>query len=191
MRSRTVRHRTATASGPLSSTPVGTRQIVRNVVLALGAGFVAVEGPGPTINGWVAARGASDVVAVALGVVALGLLALVLNFWHERQRLQTELDRVGPIASSIPPGLPIGTPAPDFTIRDVDGATLALGGVPFAREARGADLRRTWMWALLEPCPRASALAGVACGEPHRRGDRYRSVSALRGEAGTDPSNAS
>ena len=96
------------------------------MVLALGAVFVAVEGPGPTINGWVAARGASAVVAVVLGVAALALLALALNIWHERNTLRQELDGVRPIIKSMPPGLRIGSLAPDFATLDADGATITL-----------------------------------------------------------------
>jgi thiol-disulfide isomerase/thioredoxin len=110
--------------GRIHSAPAGRSQIGRNSVLAAVAAFVIVEGPGPTINGWVAARTAAEVVAVLLGTAVLLLLAACFQLWRDRERFSAaiaELSRTG-----MRPGLSVGTLAPDFSARDMDGAVFTL-----------------------------------------------------------------
>ncbi|MGI8863623.1 MAG: MauE/DoxX family redox-associated membrane protein [Solirubrobacteraceae bacterium] len=112
--------------GTIHSAPAGRTQVVRNVGLGAVAVFALASGPGSTVNGWISARGASEVVIVLLAVATLGLLALSLVLWRERQHLRLSLSGARRVVSSMPPGLPVGALAPDFSARDLTGETFTL-----------------------------------------------------------------
>ncbi|MCA1645961.1 MAG: hypothetical protein LC797_11025 [Chloroflexi bacterium] len=134
--------------GTIHSAPAGRGQIGRNVVLAALAGFVLGAGPGPTVDGWVSARGASEFTAVFVGIVALALLAASLQTWRENRRLREELTDVQKIAAAMPPGLPVGALAPGFAVRDPDGEALTLD----ALRARGRPIALMFVSPGCGPC---------------------------------------
>ena len=104
--------------GQIHSEPAGTSTLVRNAVLAVAAGVVAVAGPGPSINGWLADRTAVELTLTAVVVAAAFGLVTV---WHRRTRRKVEA------AATRPIGLPVGTTAPDFTFQLLDGTEATLG----------------------------------------------------------------
>jgi hypothetical protein len=134
--------------GTIHSAPAGRGQIARNIALAALAGFVLGAGPGPTIDGWVSARGASEFVAVVVGIMALALLAASLQTWRENRRLREELADVQKIAAAMPPGLPVGALAPSFAVRDADGEVLTLD----ALRARGQAIALMFVSPGCGPC---------------------------------------
>jgi peroxiredoxin len=147
--------------GQLHSAPIGWRTLVRNVVLAAAAAFVVLAGwhdPGISATAWVAGLSAGWGAALGLGL----LLVLVLAFsaWFSLQllsqngrifaRLEAIEAAIGGSAETLEPGgelgaalgaglgaggLPVGSPAPGFTLPSTDGDRHALGpllasGVP-------------------------------------------------------------
>jgi peroxiredoxin len=131
--------------GQLTAGPVGPTTVIRNVVLAGIAGFVAWQGrldPGPSILGWVGLLSTAEQVTLAIALIVLGLLAavifLLLQVVAQQGRLLLRLDALeqglaatGALARSgdsaePTPGLPIGVPAPDFRLPDLDRQEVAL-----------------------------------------------------------------
>jgi uncharacterized membrane protein YphA (DoxX/SURF4 family) len=156
--------------GSLHSAPAGRKQIVRNVVLGAIAVFVIARGTGPAVDDWITARTAAELVSVALGLAALGLAAAVYSYWRQTRRLQTDLDHFRRIADAVPPGLPIGSPAPVFTLKDRAGEPVTLDalrarGVPIALifAVPGSGVCST----VIEELPRWTAALGstLAIGE--------------------------
>lgn len=147
--------------GQLHSAPIGRRTLVRNGVLAAAAGFLLLAGwnhPGVSATEWVAGLSAGWAAALALGV----LLVLVIGFlaWFSLQllsqngRMFARLEAIeaaldgsaglplagtGPVAALgaglAGGGLPVGVPAPDFTLPSTEGdryelASLLASGMP-------------------------------------------------------------
>jgi len=112
--------------GQIHSAPAGRGTLLRNVVLSVLALLVIVEGPGAAIDSWVAARTAAELIAVAAGIGALILGALSLHLWRETRRLGRALGTAQRIAATAPPGVPIGSSAPGFTLDDLRGRTVTM-----------------------------------------------------------------
>ena len=127
--------------GQLHSAPAGWSTLVRNLVLAAGAGFVVVGGwddGGGSITSWTDGLGVGGAVAITAG---LGLAALVLvegwaivNLLRQHGRLLLRIEAleaagVGPSAgaAAASAGLPVGAVAPDFRLATVQGDTRSLG----------------------------------------------------------------
>lgn len=120
--------------GQLHSAPAGRGTLARNLALAVPAGLVAIEGPGPSVSAWVADRTAAELVAIAAGVAAVVLGAFALRFWRENVTLRRDLDDARKDLQGLPPGLPVGTAAPGFALRSArNGETVTLD----ALRARG------------------------------------------------------
>lgn len=115
--------------GALHSAPAGRNTIGRNVALAAVAIFALVEGPGPTIDSWVAGRSGAVVVAVCLSLLAVVLSVLAFWTWSKNRDLTQQVEEAHRIVHGIPPGLPIGTLAPEFDVRAVDGGRLTLASL--------------------------------------------------------------
>jgi thiol-disulfide isomerase/thioredoxin/uncharacterized membrane protein YphA (DoxX/SURF4 family) len=111
--------------GQIHSEPAGRSTLIRNAVLAAGATLVLVAGPGPSLNGGLASLHGAEIALVAVSVLSAALAMAVAQLWGDRQRLQRELDDA--IASKAPPGLPRGTPAPEFELPAVRGTAGSLG----------------------------------------------------------------
>jgi peroxiredoxin/uncharacterized membrane protein YphA (DoxX/SURF4 family) len=140
--------------GQIHSAPVGWQTLVRNVVLAAGAGALIYRGPGragPDVWTWVATlsetgQKAAFVAALVVAFVFFRLLnsarprlSLPVDEEHAdeeeadeedaprqrpRPRPQPRTTPAGPVARGI--GLPIGTPAPEFELPDLTGAKRSL-----------------------------------------------------------------
>jgi peroxiredoxin len=119
--------------GQLQSEPAGHGTLVRNVVLAALAAFVTVAGPGPSVT--------AGIAAVVLG-------ALALRLWQTNRDLRRHLDNAHAQLALFPPGLPVGTPAPAFSLPDIHGETVTLD----ALRARGRPVVLVFVSPGCGPC---------------------------------------
>ncbi len=134
--------------GQLHSEPAGVPTLIRNGFLAAVAVFVVTAGsddPGSSLVGWADDFSAAGWVALAIG--ALGLLLLAAEGWAlvhllgQNGRLLLRLDTLeaavagtgAPLtrtptapAPQPPPGLPVGSPAPAFSLSGLHGETMTL-----------------------------------------------------------------
>jgi protein-disulfide isomerase len=115
--------------GVLTPAPIGARTIVRNCLLLAAGAFVAVSGPGPAIDTWLASRDAATLAVLAALVAALAGIVL----WA----LRSNRTRVTGVWSAKPASQsrPLGAPAPEFSLQDEAGqartlASLSAGGNP-------------------------------------------------------------
>jgi peroxiredoxin len=120
--------------GQLSEGPAGIGTLVRNGLLAALAAFVVVApgAPGPGVLTWLGRRSDADRVAFWLGLTLLALVAAGAWFARELLRAQGRLmlrveELEGTPNHSL--GLPIGTPAPSFSVRAHGGGELTLDGL--------------------------------------------------------------
>lgn len=134
--------------GAIHSAPASRTTLARNVVLAATAGVVVAWGSGPAIDTWVNARSAAELVAVGMGIAALALLAASVPLWLEKRRLSRELGLAEEHLRTIPLGLRVGSPAPHFTLPDVDGGVITLESLL----ARGRPVVLVFLVAGCGPC---------------------------------------
>ena len=112
--------------GRLGSGPVGNRTLIRNVLLAVPAGFVAVYGAGDSIGTSHDSHSTAELVA-ALAVTAGAVLAIAcLRLWRDNRHLRRDAARLEQALADRPAGLPIGTAAPRFALRTVEGPEITL-----------------------------------------------------------------
>lgn len=134
--------------GQLHSAPVSWRTLARNAAMAIFAGFIAWQGPsnsGARVGGWTDAWTAVAerwlLLAVAVAVIAIAAEAwLLLNLLDQQGRILLRLDaaevRLGTSnqrghtntrnGMRQTAGLPIGSPAPAFTLPNLDGEHSSL-----------------------------------------------------------------
>jgi hypothetical protein len=112
--------------GIFHSSRAGPGAIYRNAALAVVAGFVAVQGPGPSLTGWISDHRAGDVLAAVFGAIALLSSAAALRTYRENRRLSGREEYLFGLLSRLPPGLPTGAVAPDFDVPAVGGGRLTL-----------------------------------------------------------------
>jgi methylamine dehydrogenase accessory protein MauD len=136
--------------GQLHSAPVGWKTLARNGALAAVAAFLVWRGwggeMGPSAVGWIGALSTVQVLGLAGGLLVLGLL--IAQWWFLFGLLRQNgrlLARLGAVEESLaaaglapaPPedgahgdepayGVPVGTPAPDFSLRDLQGEEVTL-----------------------------------------------------------------
>lgn len=127
--------------GQLHSEPAGAKMLARNLVLAAIAGFVAFaddSGPGVTdLDGveWLGVAGGLLVVVVLVGGVAavVGLLRqngrLLLRIETVEGALRAHGVDIPEPQTGPPAGLPVGEPAPDFSLPGLDGETATLSSL--------------------------------------------------------------
>jgi peroxiredoxin/uncharacterized membrane protein YphA (DoxX/SURF4 family)/heme exporter protein D len=115
--------------GQLSSAPAGRPTLIRNVLLTVPAVFVVAYGPGEGVDEWVSGHSGTEHVAIAAGLCAAVLAVLLMRSWRQNRRLLRDIDRRREIDELIPPGLPVGTPAPAFSLPRADGATISLAAL--------------------------------------------------------------
>lgn len=105
--------------GQLYSRPLGWSTLVRNVVFALGAGFVLWQtslDTNPGIGSTLA-----KLSVVGWEVIALAVAVILIVFFYLQERHSNAL-----AAAVRPEGLPIGSIAPDFELPAYDGGTKSL-----------------------------------------------------------------
>jgi len=105
--------------GQLYSRPLGWSTLVRNVIFALGAGFVIWQATLATSPGIIATLAKLSVVGWE--VIALALAVILIVFFYLQERHSNAL-----AAAVGPEGLPIDSIAPDFELPAYDGGTKSL-----------------------------------------------------------------
>jgi methylamine dehydrogenase accessory protein MauD len=117
--------------GQLSAAPIGWSTLGRNVVFVAVALFVVVQGrddAGPSTIAWIDRLSTGEAVALAVATVAW--VGLAIQGWlllYLLRRYGELLNRFGPAeASERPRGLPLGTPAPAFSLPDLRGELVTL-----------------------------------------------------------------
>ncbi len=103
--------------GQLYSRPLGWPTLVRNLIFALGAGFVLWQATTEDIVNTLARL--TSIQWLLLGVVAIGTVA---NLIYLRRRHQLESSKPTP----VPTGLPLDAVAPDFKLPAYAGGTTSL-----------------------------------------------------------------
>ncbi len=134
--------------GQLHSAPAGRGTLIRNALLAGLAIVLVVHGPGPAINAWVKARSGAELVAVGFGITTAVLAALSWRLWIERRELRRDVEQLRRATEALPPGLPVGTPAPEFALADLNGETVTLAKL----RARGLPVLLTFVRPTCGPC---------------------------------------
>jgi peroxiredoxin len=134
--------------GQLHSAPAGWKTLARNGVLAAVAGFVLWEGyeggAGPSALAWLGSLSAAQLLGLLGGVVMLALLAgqwwFLVHLLRQNGRLLVRLEAMeahlaegGGVAPSEngtalhqAEGLPVGSPAPEFSLSGLRGETITL-----------------------------------------------------------------
>jgi peroxiredoxin/uncharacterized membrane protein YphA (DoxX/SURF4 family) len=115
--------------GQLHSEPAGKNTLIRNGVLAVVAAIVIIKGTGPGFDTWARTHSAAEFVAVGLGALAGWLAVLWLQLRTEVHQLRTDIGMARRIAATAPPGLPVGTFAPQFAVESMDGDTVTLASL--------------------------------------------------------------
>ncbi|HSZ13856.1 MAG TPA: MauE/DoxX family redox-associated membrane protein [Solirubrobacteraceae bacterium] len=106
--------------GQLHSKPASRTTVVRNVVLAIPAAYVALSGPGPSLSSWVVSTNASDLWLIATGALASLATTMTLLLWRENRRLRSTDGR----AAAAP--RQIGALAPEFCLPSATGRVVSL-----------------------------------------------------------------
>ena len=127
--------------GQLHSSPVSPKTLVRNLVLLALAGFVLSKNQENTSQEFVrqlshlpSFQSAILAVAAVLALVAALELWLLVHMLRQNGRLMLRLEaveaklKIDPVAPP-PQGLPVGTPAPDFLVKRLDGEAVTLGSL--------------------------------------------------------------
>ena len=130
--------------GQLHSAPVGWKTLTRNTVLALAAAFVIWQGrvdPGPNLWSWSEAFNTGERVILAIILAAAAILALqawfMVTVFRQNGRLLLRIEAlerqtgIG-AAPAPPPGLPVGAPAPAFSLAGLDGKEVRLDSLTAA-----------------------------------------------------------
>ncbi len=125
--------------GQLHSTPVSGKTLLRNFVLLALAGLVLWKNQENTtadvlnnLSGLSTFESIMIASAAALLIVAALELWFLLHVLRQNGRLLLRLEAVEAklnieAPAPPPPGLPVGTPAPDFFLKGLDGKTVTLG----------------------------------------------------------------
>src|SRR5581483_10625096 len=71
-------------------------------------------------------RTAAELVATATGIAAVVLAGVAFSLWRDRQDLRMRLGNARKEIDLFPPGLPVGSMAPDFTLSSTSGREISL-----------------------------------------------------------------
>jgi peroxiredoxin/uncharacterized membrane protein YphA (DoxX/SURF4 family) len=135
--------------GQLHSAPAGPLTLARNGVLALLAAGVVIwgwEDAGTSLTGWLGDLSTAEAIGLVVAIVGFAILAaegwLLVHLLGQNGRLLIRLDELeeaiqsgdglavpaGAAARPVapPPGLPVGAPAPGFTLTGLFGETMTL-----------------------------------------------------------------
>jgi peroxiredoxin len=103
--------------GQIHSAPATNSTVIRNAGLLAVAVFVASVGPGAAIDGQLASLDATHAALLATTTLSLALATAALWLWRQNHELKNQARSAG-AARLPPPALPVGSPAPDFTLLD-------------------------------------------------------------------------
>jgi peroxiredoxin/uncharacterized membrane protein YphA (DoxX/SURF4 family) len=106
--------------GQVYSRPASWVTVARNFVLALPAAYVALAGPGPSLDSWVAGADARELWLIATGSLAVLATTTAVLLWRENRRLRSTDDR----AAAAP--RQIGALAPHFSLPSTAGRVVSL-----------------------------------------------------------------
>jgi thiol-disulfide isomerase/thioredoxin/uncharacterized membrane protein YphA (DoxX/SURF4 family) len=137
--------------GQLHSSPAGWKTLARNGALAAVAGFVlwqGSDGAGPSAVAWVGNLSTNQLLGFVGGLIVLGLLAgqwwFLVHLLGQNGRLLVRLEAMETTLAGLAPGgsvaasqnghphhqetegLPVGSTAPEFSLRGLHGETLTL-----------------------------------------------------------------
>ena len=132
--------------GQLHSRPVSWSMFSRNLVLAAVAGLIVARGngdPGLSALNWLAELKTGEMMNLLVSSVAAGLLVTGVVYLRRVLRQQTRiLDRIDAVEKLVeeyapppvereevtppPEGLPVGAPAPDFSLASVGDGQVSL-----------------------------------------------------------------
>jgi peroxiredoxin/uncharacterized membrane protein YphA (DoxX/SURF4 family) len=124
--------------GQLHSAPVGWSTLIRSAILGCMAAFVVLRGRGHVNPSLAGLLGSSDISQVFIGsgvLLSVGLLiavaAILIQLLRQQGRVLLRLESIEgrfPAASipSPPQGLPVGSRAPSFSLRRLDGGESSL-----------------------------------------------------------------
>jgi peroxiredoxin len=115
--------------GAIHSAPASGRTLARNAGLAVVALIALAWGTGPALDAWIGDRTAAELVAVAIGIIAIGLLLVGVPLWLELRRLRADHAAAQARLREIPPGLRVGQLAPEFSVPDEHGGEMSLSGL--------------------------------------------------------------
>lgn len=133
--------------GQLHSAPAGSSALARNGALAAVAAVVAWvgwNGPGPSVIASLDALSLAQALGLAAGTIVAGLALVtgwfILHLLRQHGRLLVRMDaleaavRAGgagviPDPASDAAGLPVGSPAPEFSLPGLHGETLTLAAL--------------------------------------------------------------
>jgi Peroxiredoxin len=108
--------------GQIHSSPIGSATLVRNAFLAVGAILLTIPSFGITVG--------ISIIIVFTIVLILALLARTLARQRDiLERISEHEDRSDnrqAAAKSLPDTLPLGSPAPEFSLQNIDGGKATL-----------------------------------------------------------------
>jgi len=126
--------------GQLGAAPVGPRTLARNIVLLLIASFIALGDPTHSdslVFAWLGSHVAWTIVGlVVFGIVAVQSL-VVLEMLRQQGRMLLRIEQLEGASRHFASnghsngvqskaGLPVGSPAPSFTLPTLEGTTVTL-----------------------------------------------------------------
>jgi peroxiredoxin/uncharacterized membrane protein YphA (DoxX/SURF4 family) len=184
--------------GQLHSEPIGWPTLIRNVVLSGIAGLVLYQGsdnPGTSPFGWLQDASAGELLVLFGGLVLFGLVAaqwwFMVHILGQNGRLLERVEALEAAAGNAPgadgaaprpaqaiarrePGLPVGTPAPAFSLPGLHWETTTLE----ALRARGKPILLLSTDPNCGPC---SALMPEVVTWQRRHGQQLTIVAVSRG----------
>jgi len=136
--------------GQLSTEPIGKHSIIRNAVLSAIAAYVVYRGltgnPGPSFVGWMEGLSVFEwillVLLIVVGLVLAGVVWLLVHLLGQNGRLLVRMDSIEEALANADiafgddddeedeeeedEGLPVGSPAPAFSLTGLYGETATL-----------------------------------------------------------------
>jgi methylamine dehydrogenase accessory protein MauD len=116
--------------GQIHSAPAGRSTLIRNALLS-GLALVALTaGPGPAVDSWASDSGVAEVVAIIAVAAAIALGVWAFQLRTTLQRVAADLTSTRRQLALVPPGLPVGSQAPNFELMSADaGEKVTLEGL--------------------------------------------------------------
>ena len=169
--------------GQLHSEPVGWPTLVRNGVLLCIAALVLWQGPGASLANALTSLNGWQIATLAAAALSLFELWLLFDILRQNGRLLLRLEAVEARqtaqTAASPKGLPVDTPAPDFSLPGLDDRPVTLDmlrqeGKPVLLVFTNSD------------CPPCDALLPEVARWQQEHVDRLSIVPVSRGSADTN-----